>query len=317
MPQKVFSFSDLTGAMWVFIEYERAMNRAMWYLIVATSLFSVINVGVKFLGHLPASEVVVFRAVANLALSLFFIWRKGLSFRGNNRRGLFLRGLMGTVSLMSFFYCIQNVPLAVATTLFSLVPIITVIIGHFYLKEKATFPQWCFFFLAFLGVILVRGGLDTIFTDSAELQPVSWFWIGLGLLAACFAAITYTVVRELRLTDDPLLVMMYFPLVTIPLVSPVMIYQWQTPRGVEWLILLGIGTLTQAAQWFMTMAYQMEKASNVMIFNYTGLFWGALFGWTLFNEKLSSVQLLGILLVFICLCGNYYVSMRRKGVQTY
>ena len=89
------------------------------------------------------------------------------------------------------------------------------------------------------------------------------------------------------------------------MISPVMIYQWVTPIGHEWLVLLTIGVLTQAAQYFMTLAYQMETAAKVMIFNYAGLFWGVLFGWTLFEEKLTATQLLGVLIVFLCLCGNF------------
>ncbi len=293
----------LLESLWFY----RPMQRAVWLLIAATSLYSVINVGVKWLEHLPASQIVVFRAGISAVICSFFIWKKGASFWGNNIKVLFLRGFLGTIALLSLFTCLQKVPLAVGMTLINLSPIFTVIIAHFYLKEKANLSQWVFLVFSFLGVVMVRG----------EVQPVPWIWMLLGIGAALFAAMAYTCVRHLRTTEDPLVVILYFPLITIPMVSPIMAYQWETPQGYDWLILLGIGSLTQVAQYCMTLAYQLEAAAKVMVFNYAGLFWGVLLGWLIFNEKLSYLQICGVLLVFFCLCGNYLVSkrplkMRRK-----
>lgn len=277
------------------------MSRAVFYLFTAVTLFSVINVCVKFLENLPASEIVVFRGVVSLLVCFYFIQRKGASFLGNNKKILFLRGLFGSIALLSLFRCLQEIPLAVAMTLINLTPILTVVIAHIFLKERANLSQWFFLVLSFVGVVLVRG----------HYQPVPLVWMVLGLVAAFFASLAYTCVRHLRLSEDPLVVILYFPLITIPCVSPIMVYEWVTPLGYEWLILLGIGILTQVAQYFMTLAYQMETAAKVMIFNYFGLFWGVLLGWLLFDEKLENIQILGVVLVFFCLCGNYYASLKE------
>ena len=284
------------------------MNRAVLYLILAVSLFSVINVGVKIVSHLPASQVVVFRAFISALICSYFIWKKGGSFLGHNKKLLFLRGFYGTIALLSLFMCLQKIPLAVAMTLINLSPILTVVIAHFYLKEKASLIQWFFLLLSFVGVIMVRGVDD----------PVPWPWMLLGVFAALFAALAYTCVRKLRLSEDPLVVILYFPLVTVPLIGPVMAWEWVTPIGGDWFILIGIGMLTQAAQYFMTLAYQMETAAKVMIFNYTGLFWGVILGWTIFEEKLSALQISGVLLVFVCLCGNYLSSreLKKNNIKT-
>ncbi len=290
-----------------FLWFYAAMNRAILYLLIATSVYSVINIGVKFLGHLPASEIVVARQMITLAITAFFIWRKKGTFIGQNKKLLIARGVFGTVALISLFVCLQKIPFAVAMTLINLTPILTVIIAHFYLREKASATQWVFLLIAFVGVVLIRGGVE----------PVPWIWMGLGLVAAFFAAITYTCVRELRLTEDPLLVIFYFPLVTIPLVGPVAAYEFVLPQGFDWWVLLGIGGLTQVAQYLMTVAYQMEKAAKIMVFNYISLLWGVLFGWTLFNEVLSVRQILGVVVVFACLCGNFLVTNRKKGLLAF
>ena len=286
--------------LWFYV----SMGQAIVYVIIATSLFTVINVVVKYLSHLPASEVVVFRAATSLLLCLFFIWRKKTSFLGYNKPVLIGRGVFGTLGLLSLFTCLQNIPLAVAMTLINLSPILTVVIAHFYLKEKASVQQWLFLVFSFVGVFLVRG----------SIEPVPWPWMVLGFLSGFFAAIAYTCVRKLRTTEDPLVVILYFPLVTIPLMGPVVVYQWKSPVGYEWLLLLIIGVLAQGAQYFMTLAYQMETAAKVMIFNYAGLFWAVILGWSLFDESLSLSQIAGVFIVFFCLCGNYLVSLKSKKI---
>lgn len=282
------------------------MNIAIWFLLLAVLLFSLMNVGVKLLAHIPASELVLFRALITMVLSLFFIWKKRVSVFGNNKRLLLVRGLSGTLALFCFFTCLQKIPLAVAVTLFNLTPIFTVIIAHFYLKERAKVSQWFFLLLSFFGVVMVRGGV--------ELVP--WIWMFMGAVAAFFSAVAYTCVRELRRTEDPLVVIFYFSIVTSVLVGPVSFFQWRMPNGSEFFIILGIGVLTQIAQYFMTLAYQKERAAKIMIFNYTGLLWGLVFGWVLFSETLAQKQIVGISLVFTGLCGNYWVSLSpSRGVK--
>lgn len=276
------------------------MSRAVLYLLIATSLFSVINLGVKVL-PLPASEIVVFRAGISFLLCLWFLKRKKVPLAGKNKGVLFLRGLFGTLALFGIFLILQKIPLAIAMTLINLTPILTVVIAHFVLKEKASPIQWALLLLAFAAVPLIRGGLE----------PVPFIWILVGLLSALGASIAYTCVRVLRVSEDPLVVILYFPLVTLPLIGPVAASQWQTPVGHQWWLLLGIGLLTQMAQYFMTLAYQLEKASKIMIFNYTGLLWGIVFGELFFEEHLTRQQYLGIGIVFACLCINYYVSLKK------
>ncbi|MCB0377809.1 MAG: DMT family transporter [Bdellovibrionales bacterium] len=276
------------------------MAQSVMYLLISTTLFSLINVGVKWIDHLPASEIVVFRGSLSLLICYLLIKKKGIPLLGKNRKILFLRGFFGTLALFSLFICLQKIPLAVATTLINLSPILTVVISQIFLKEKAHPIQWGFLLLSFLGVYLARGGVE----------PVPMEWIVLGFFAALFAGAAYTCVRQLRLSEDPLVVIMYFPLVTIPMISPVMVYEWVTPKNWDWAVLVGIGLLTQVAQYFMTLAYQREKAAKIMVFNYAGLLWAVLWGWLFFHESLEPVQILGITIVLSCLLGNYFVSRK-------
>lgn len=244
----------------------------------------------------------MFRGVISLVFCVYYLRKHGRDLFGKNKKVLIMRGFFGTLALLSLFICIQKIPLAVAVTLANLAPIFTVLIAHLFIGEKGSFAQWIFLLLAFAGVYMVRG----------HTAPVPWEWMLLGIASALFSAIAYTCVRHLRLSEDPLVVVLYFPLITIPMMGPIMVYEWQTPQGIDWLVLIAIGVLTQIAQYYMTLAYQMETAAKVMIFNYIGLVWGVIFGWILFGEKLSKEQLLGVFVVFLCLSGNWYFSNVKK-----
>jgi drug/metabolite transporter (DMT)-like permease len=301
--QLVIESSRCLGAL-IVIEWA-VVNQAAFYLFLATLFYALINVGVKYLGHIPASEVVLFRAFVSMLICSFFIYKKKLSFWGKNKPVLLLRGFFGTLALFTLFLCLQKIPLAVAMTLLNLSPIFTVIIAHFVLKEKASPIQWLLLLVCFIGVYLVRG----------EIEPVPLLWIGVGLSSALFAAMAYTCVRVLRLSEDPLVVIFYFTIVTVPLIGPLASYQWRWPTPLEWALLVTIGALTQVAQYYMTVAYQLQTAARVMVFNYFGLFWGVILGWALFNESLTWKQLGGVTIVFLCLCTNYWHNQRPQPID--
>ena len=64
---------------------------------------------------------------------------------GNNKGLLVVRGVVGSIGLITFFYTLQNIPLASAVTIQYLSPIFTTILGIFLVKEKVKPIQFVFF----------------------------------------------------------------------------------------------------------------------------------------------------------------------------
>lgn len=281
------------------------MSRAAIYLLIATVLFSGHNIGVKWLSHMPTVQIVFMRAIISLIICVGTLKYLGVPLVGNNKKFLWLRGVFGTMALFGFFYCLQRMPLGVATILINLSPIFTVLIAHFTLNEKAHPLQGLLFLGAFSGVVLIKGwSFD-----------VSWTLTMLGVGVAFVAGCAYTCVRVLKDTDHPLVVILYFPLVTVPIMIVPTIKYWQPPTPIEWGILIGIGLLTQFAQYFMTMAYQMERASSVMIFNYAGIIWAIIAGMFLFNEIPNLYQMLGMGMILLCLILSSVVkNLKERGL---
>jgi len=257
------------------------------YILIATVFFSLMNVGVKSLDRIPSHEIVFFRAVVMLASAWLLLRRQGLSPWGHNRKLLLARGASGTVALLLYFYTVQQMPLSSAVTVQYLSPIFTVVYAGFLLRERARGAQWFFFLIAFGGVVLVKG-----------FDPRVTAWeLSLGVTSAAFSGLAYTFVRMLKDSDHPLVVVFYFPLVTVPVAGVFAAFNWVTPQGTEWLVLLFIGLATTAFQVFMTRAYQSDRAANISVFNYLGTIYAIGLGYLFFGELLDALAIAGFVLI--------------------
>lgn len=256
-------------------------------MLVSTFAFSLMQLCVKFLHHLPTHELILFRSLISLILSLAYLLPKGISPFGNNKKFLWLRGIFGVTALSLFFITLQNIPLASAVTIQYLSPIFTAIIAIFMLGERMKNIQWFFFAIAFLGVGLIKG-FD---------ERVSLLYLGLGVLSAFFAGAAYNCIRLVKDTDHPLVVVFYFPLVATPIMAILSYYNWVDPIGWDWLAILLLGVFTQIGQVFMTKALQAEKANLVSSLKYLGSLYALFYSYFIFDEAYPISSLLGIVLV--------------------
>ncbi|MGB1318962.1 MAG: DMT family transporter, partial [Flavobacteriales bacterium] len=197
--------------------------------------------------------------------------------------------IFGVTALSLFFITLQNIPLASAVTIQYLSPIFTAIIAIFLLGEKMKRTQWLFFIVAFIGVAMLKG-FD---------QRVSVFYLVLGLLSAFFAGAAYNCIRMVKDTDHPLVVVLYFPLVATPIMLVLSFFNWVTPIGWDWALILLLGVFTQIGQVFMTKALQAEKANIVASLKYLGSVYALLFGYFIFDETYSLVSVAGIVLILL------------------
>lgn len=273
-------------------------SKGVQHMLVAGIFFSMMNLGVKYLSNIPAIEVVFFRCIISVVISVAMLRKAKISLLGNNKPILFLRGFFGVIALSLFFTTLQEMPLASAVTFQQLSPVFTAIFGIFLLKEKVKALQWLFFLIAFGGVALIKG-FDT---------NISTYHLLLALGSAIFAALAYNMVRLLKDTDHPLVVVLYFPLVATPFTALYSYFNWVMPYKWEWLIILGIGVATQIAQVNMTKALQMEKVGTITIVKYLTVVYAIFFGYTLFGEELILATIIGIIMIISGVVFNLFYS---------
>ena len=272
-------------------------------MILAIFFFAIMNLCVKYIDHIPAGEVVLFRSIISLVLSAFLLKQQGVSLWGNNRQILFFRGLAGTIALVLYFITLQRIPLARAVTIHYLAPVFTSVLGIYLVKERVSAWQLAFFALAFAGILVIQG-VDT---------RISLLNAALGIGGAFFTGLAYNMIRKLKTSEHPLVIIFYFPLVSIPITGVMSIFYWVTPTGWDWGLLLLVGILTQLGQFYMTKSYQSEELSKVSVISYMGIVFALSFGFIFFDEHygLSAYMGMGLVLLGVLLNLQYKAKLER------
>lgn len=269
-------------------------------MLISTLFFSVMNLLVKLVPNIPAIEIVFFRSLVSLVLSYGILAKNRTRVWGNNQKLLIGRGLTGAVALILYFTTLQVIPLASAVTIQFLSPIFTTIFGIFIVKEKVKPWQWLFFAIAFGGVMVIQG-FDT---------RISLFFGAIGVISSIFSGFTYNLIRRMGTSEHPLVIVFYFPLVTLPVTGIYCLFFWVQPSGIEWLILISIGVMTQFAQYFMTMAYQTEELSKVAPLKYMGVLYALILGYIFFAETFNWVTYAGMIMVIFGVILNVWYKER-------
>ena len=141
-------------------------------------------------------------------------------------------------------------------------------------------------------------------------------WLGVGIISAIISGIAYNAIMKCRDTDEPITVVMYFPLVATPITLIACIATgYVIPQGVEWILLLSIGGLTQLAQISMTKAFHTDAAAKVTPIKYVGAIYAVAAGVFIFDENLSLMTSIGIILILFGVLLNTFIksySIRRS-----
>lgn len=272
------------------------MQRGASFMIVSALAFSAMTVLVKLAGQrLPSQELVVARAFVSLWLSLWLLRRAGVSPWGREKGWLWLRGLLGFAGLSCVYGAVTHLPLAEATVLQYLHPPITALFAGLFLREPVSRVVLGATAASLVGVVLVARPAVVFGAGAGSLDP---FWVGVAILGATFSAAAYVVVRKLsRGGEDPLVIVFYFPLVTLPAALPTMCPDFVWPRGFEWLLLLGIGIATQIGQVSLTRGLALLPAAQGTALSYLQVVFAAGWGLLVFGERPDGWAIAGGLLV--------------------
>jgi len=278
------------------------LQKGAVYMLISVLGFALLNLTVKFLPHIPATELVLFRSAVSLILSLIMIRQKNIRTFGNNKKWLILRGVFGVIALTLFFYTLQKMPIASAITIQYLSPIFTMIIAVLLAGEHMRRIQWLFFLMSFVGVGIIKG-----FDNS-----VSTYLLILGIISAVFTGLAYNAIRKLKDSEDPVVIVFYFPLIATPVMFIVSLFYWVMPQGIDWVLLIFMGVLTQIAQINMTKALQVAPISKMAPLNYTGIIFAILFDMFIFDVQFQWITLVGIALVIL----GVILNMLQKSTPT-
>ncbi|MFO6424541.1 DMT family transporter [Motilimonas sp. KMU-193] len=261
------------------------------FMLLSALGFAIMSACVKLVSQyqIPVLEIVAARALVSLLLSYVDVRRKGISPWGEQKGWLFARGAVGALALICVYYSIATLPLAEATLLQYLHPVFTALIALLFLKEPILHSTKLCIGLSLVGLgIMISPGLGL---DPAAGLP--WFSILVALLGAFGSAVAYVIVRKLSRSEDSSVIIMYFPLIALPLSLLLLGDDFVIPPPEALLLLLFVGIFTQIGQVGLTKAMQSESASKATAYSYVQVLFSMLFGWLIFSELPSIYSWIG------------------------
>ena len=186
-----------------------------------------------------------------------------------------------------FLYCkgLTVAPIAVVTTLNFTIPLFTLVLARFVLKEKVDMNRWIGTVVGFLGVCVVlkpAGGL-------AAFNP-SWLLI----LAAATMFSSLDVLNKVFVGRESFWAMIFYTaLFTTLIFSPAAAMNWVQPTMTQYGALAALGAGANALLFCLLKSFSMVDASALAPFRYTELMLSAGVGWILFKEAISMNTILG------------------------
>jgi drug/metabolite transporter (DMT)-like permease len=259
------------------------------WMIVAGLMFAAMGVFVK-LGaeEFDASELAFYRNFVGLICIVALMAFNRGTVRTSYFGGHVIRSVVGTISLIGYFYGMTRLPLATAQTLNYTSPIFLAIATVVVLGER--FSPWLIvaIVLGFVGVGIL---LQPTIQSGKEAAAL------IGLFSGAFSAWAYLSVRTLgKLGEPDWRVVFWFTVIGSILCA---IWQLSTSHfhAVRWSnvwIVLGVGICGTLAQLAMTRAYRTGNTLVVGSLSYSTLVFGAVMTYFLWNERLAPLEWLGM-----------------------
>ncbi|ATE96364.1 putative permease [Phaeobacter gallaeciensis] len=269
--------------------------------IGATFFFTIMVVFVKLLAdEVPLGQVVFFRsAVALIPLVLFLMWTRDFPSGLRTKRPLahIARCLLGCTALFASFASLKYLPLAHASIIGYLAPVLAVVLARFLLGEQVNGMRWIAVVLGFLGMlVLVLPSMTAATVDRSYLIGTA-----LALAMAIFTAGAKIQIRSLAQTENAGAIAFYFAL-TCALAGGVSVFWgWIQPDALQLVYLCGAGIAGGIAHIMMTLALQHSEISKLAPFEYLSLIFAVLADFILFRLVPDGAFYISTLMILVAM----------------
>ena len=267
----------------------QSIVRGAIFIVASELSFALSAAMIKFISaSLPNESIVFFRNLFGLLILAPLLIQSGVSLKTKHFPLHLVRSGFGMAAMYSFFFSLGHIRLGDSMLIKSTIPLIIPFVSAFWLREHITSRVILAGVLGFAGVFLI-------------LEPTGdTNWVSLvALFSSLMAAFAFVTIRKLAATEPPLRIVSYFAIFGMSISSIPLLWNWQTPTTVQFLLLLGIGLTTTIGQLLLTRGYQNAPASSVGIFTYTSVPFGSFVGWLFWQELLDKNSFVGAVLIVL------------------
>jgi drug/metabolite transporter (DMT)-like permease len=273
-------------------------------ICLAVLLFASHDTLSKYLsGFYPIVMVVWARYVVHTLLMLvIFVPRSGFSAVVRTRRpGLQLLRALCLIGTSLFFTTgLRYIPLAEATAVTFLAPLLVTALSVPLLGEQVTRNQWLAVLAGFVGVLIVVRPGGALFTPAMLLPMCS---------ALCFG-FYQLLTRKLSSIDSPTTSNFLTGILNSLIMSALLPFFWSTPTLTHAAFMIGLGTCGMFGHLLLTQAYRHAPPAMLAPFSYGQVLFAGMYGYLIFGHTPDSIAIAGI--TVICLSGLAVAWGQRK-----
>ncbi len=261
------------------------------YMTLAMAGYVTNDTLIKFVGNdLPLGTILVVRggfAIA-LILALGFASNVMQHWRLMLTKPVLLRAAFDTMATFLFLTALFNLSIAIATAILQTVPLVVMLFGALFLKERIGWRRISAILVGFVGVLLVvQPG-----TSGFNLYAV------LVLAVVVLVAVRDTTTRQLPVSTPSLLVTFCNVLMVTIAGIIYAIYQGvQAVNADQALILATASVFLVAATVFVILTIRAAEISTTAPFRYTAILWSLISAFVVFNEIPNAMATIGIVLI--------------------
>lgn len=193
------------------------------------------------------------------------------------------RSITGWSGVSALFAAAARMPLADATAISFLNPLVTMGLAIVFLGESAEPKKWVAAFLCVTGAaVLLRPGAEAF-----QLAGL------LALTAAVFLGVEAFFIKKLSDSEPPLQILLINNGIGALVSVFAMSFVWQSPNPAQWMGLVAIGAVMVTAQGCFIQSMKRGQASLSIVVLYTVLVFAALYDFLLFGVVPGALTLLG------------------------
>jgi drug/metabolite transporter (DMT)-like permease len=275
------------------------MQAGIWMFLGGVT-GGLMNVIVRFASaEMHPFEVVFFRNLFSLMFMLPWLIRTTTSTgMRTGKLGFYaLRAAIAFISMLTWFYGINLVPLGTAQALNFTAPLFATILAAVILKEQVRARRWSAIAIGFLGVLIVLRPFGPIDTNM--------LWILVSAATAAMGAIT---VKFLSRTESASSIVAWMVLLATPmsLIPALFVWQWPSLGVLGWLVSLGL--LGTVAHFSFARALGAADASVCAAFEFLRLPYAAFLAWAFFSEPTDTWTWVGAAVI---MSSTLYVAHRE------
>ena len=277
--------------------------RGILMIMTAVAMFTMMDSMAKYLSRFYPVPGIVWARYAFHLLFVVMILGPRMRLRLVRTRHLGLqivRGILLAASSMFFFSALKFMPMAEASSISFIAPMLATLLGVVLLKEKVKPARWIAVAAGFIGVLIIIRPGSGIFS-----------WVAVLPLATAASFASYQILtRRLAGVDNPYTSLFYSGVVGTMMLATVLPFEWTTPKTVMHALMLpAIGFVGGLSHLILIRAYDQAAVSTLAPFSYTQLIWVILMGYLVFGDFPDHWSLIGI---GVIMASGIYIATHQQ-----